>query len=311
VRHNAWDWAYRNGAIFAWFAKFRRSPYPEQVRLVTRQYKYDSAYWLRIDGLTPGAPASIDARFTGPGRIEVRTAGLDGFTLSLAGHPLRQTGTELSIEIDGSRHMTKAAGAVSFLRAGGLWKPGRYEPPAGSKRPGLEGPLAEAIASRHIYVYGAAQADAAEVERRADLARAAADWADPRSPMLLKLRAVADMAVTGTDLAGANLLLFGTAATNSLIARFRDRFPMELNPGAADYGLVFVTPVDGRYVVVCSGLPWPRSIAASRVFAGRGDYILFRGSLGNVLAEGRFDRNWKLTPADAARIQAAGAVIIR
>jgi poly(3-hydroxybutyrate) depolymerase len=311
VRHNAWDWAYRNGAIFAWFAKFRRNPYPEQVRLVTRQYKYDSAYWVRIDGLTPGAPASMDARFTGPDRIEVRTAGLDGFTLNLAGHPLRRAGTVLTIEIDGSRHITKTSGAVSFLRDGDLWKPGRYEPPVGAKRPGLEGPLSDAIASRHIYVYGAGHADAAEVERRANLARSAADWADLRSPMLLKLRAVPDMGVTAADLAGSNLLLFGTAITNSLIARFRDRFPIELNPGAADYGLLFVTPVDGRYVVVCSGLPWPSSMPASRVLAGRGDYILFRGSLGNVLAEGRFDRNWKLPLADAARIQATGAAIIR
>ena len=36
VRHNAWDFAYRNGAIFEWLAKFRRNRDPDHVRFVTR-----------------------------------------------------------------------------------------------------------------------------------------------------------------------------------------------------------------------------------------------------------------------------------
>jgi hypothetical protein len=76
-------------------------------------------------------------------------------------------------------------------------------------------------------------------------------------------------------------------------------------------------------VLVNSGLPWwtdaeeagrtlgrfqPRPLAELESF---GDYILFKGSLAHVVAEGRFDRNWKLPPSDAAKMAATGAVAAR
>jgi pimeloyl-ACP methyl ester carboxylesterase len=80
VRHNAWDLAYRNAAVFHWFDKFRRDRFPARVRFTTEAYKYGSAYWAGIDGLDPGTPASIDARFTGDNEIEIQTASVFGFT---------------------------------------------------------------------------------------------------------------------------------------------------------------------------------------------------------------------------------------
>ena len=47
LRHNAWDLAYRGGAVFDWFGKLVRNRYPERVRLVARAYRDASAYWLR------------------------------------------------------------------------------------------------------------------------------------------------------------------------------------------------------------------------------------------------------------------------
>jgi hypothetical protein len=47
-----------------------------------------------------------------------------------------------------------------------------------------------------------------------------------------------------------------------------------------------------------------------RVLATFPDYVLFKGSLSNVVAEGSFDRNWKV-PADAsAKLLGAGTVTI-
>jgi hypothetical protein len=40
------------------------------------------------------------------------------------------------------------------------------------------------------------------------------------------------------------------------------------------------------------------------------DYILFKGSLENVVAEGRFDRNWRVPEAEAQKMTATGAVTI-
>lgn len=98
---------------------------------------------------------------------------------------------------------------------------------------------------------------------------------------------------------------------------------MALNPGAADYGLLFIAPIGRHYAVVSSGLPWWTGAAEvnrggdrfapepSRLLSTFGDYILFKGSLANVVAEGRFDSNWKVPSEAAAKIRATGTVTIR
>jgi hypothetical protein len=74
---------------------------------------------------------------------------------------------------------------------------------------------------------------------------------------------------------------------------------------------------------VSSGLPWWTGAddvnrggyrfapGQYRLLSTFGDYILFKGSLANVLAEGRFDRNGKVPPDAAAKLEAAGTVTLR
>jgi hypothetical protein len=297
LRHNAWDKAYRDGGLFDWFAKFKRERFPTRVRFTTSAYKYDRAYWVHLDRLTPGTIATIDAHLTGPDRIEVATKNLDGFTLNLAKPPAQ-------VSIDGAVLRPKNRTAVSFIRTANGWMPGSAPIPAGQKRPGLEGPIGEAIASRHIYVYGTTGESAA---------RQAAEWSTPRAHLTVSFACKADKDVTDKDLAESNLILFGTRATNTLIARFARQFPIALSPSAADYGLVFVAPVGNRYVVVNSGLPWwtgGERTPPFRLLEGFGDYVLFKGSLDHVVAQGRFDRNWKLPPTAAQQMIETGAVEI-
>jgi hypothetical protein len=314
VRHNVWDLAYRDGTLFDWLEKFARKRVPERVRLATRSYRYGSAYWLKIDALTPGDPASIDARLEG-NRLEVETRGVDGFTVA-PDRPLT------AVTIDKTVVRARAAGPQSFFRvSGGAWRAGAA-PPAG-KRLGLEGPIAEAVAGRHIYVYGTAGSGAPEeIEARRKLAETAAAWSTPRERLSLALPVMADRAVTAEDLDAADLVLFGTSETNSLIARLAARLPLALNPDAADYGLLFIAPAGKHYALVSSGLPWwtgaeeakrggyPFAPQSYRVLGTFGDYILFKGSLAEVVAEGRFDRNWKVTPEAARKMQATGTVTI-
>ena len=123
-------------------------------------------------------------------------------------------------------------------------------------------------------------------------------------------------------LKATTLVLFGTTETNDLIARVSDRLPLRLNPGAADYGLIFVAPVDGNYVVVNSGLPWWTNAESVRrgqlpflppvaILNTFPDYVLFKGGLDNIVAEGNFDRDWRVPAVDAAKITATGAVEVR
>ncbi|SPE30183.1 Peptidase-like protein (fragment) [Candidatus Sulfopaludibacter sp. SbA6] len=322
MRHNAWDQAYRDGAIFDWFAKFRRDRFPRRVRFVTRSYRYDSAYWVRIDGLTPGAPASIDAVWTGKTALQVDTQNVEAFTIRLEQLPDAPIpGVLITATIDGLPLRVKAAAVLSFIKTAMRWRAGFYTPPA--KRPGAEGPIVEAVAGRQIYVYGSGGAPAAEdLEARRKLAETAAAWSTVRRKLSLALAVKPDTAVTADDIASADLVLFGTAETNSAIARFAGRMPLALSSAAADYGLLFIAPLGKHYALVNSGLPWwagadeadrggyPLAPPQFRLLSTFGDYILFKGSLANVVAEGRFDQNWKV-PADAApKILASGTVTI-
>lgn len=314
VRHNVWVLAYREGAVFDWFAQFRRKRDPERVRLTADSYANGRAYWVRIDGLTPGTPATIEASRRGASDVSVETKNLDGFTLTLDRAPSVVT-------VDGTALRVRGTGAASFEKASGHWRAGRL--PEAGKRLGLEGPIVAATLGRQVYVYGTADLPNGEqLAERKRVAEQAAAWAGPDSPLRMELPVKADTDLTADELVHADLILFGTRTSNRVLARFAAELPMALNPGAADYGLMFIAPEGGRYVVVSSGLPWwngveadrrggwPFAPAQLRLLSTFGDYILFKGSLANVIAEGRFDRNWKLPPGARAKIAASGTVTI-
>jgi fermentation-respiration switch protein FrsA (DUF1100 family) len=329
VRHDVWNVAYKDGAIFDWFAQFHRDRFPQRVHFVTQSYRYNSAYWVRLDGLTPGALASIDAidasaatanvasaasaasaaKRAAPASVAIETRNVDGFTLTL-------DHTAASVSINGAAvHVTPAA-TLSFTHASGQWRAGRFTPTG--KRPGAEGPLADAFAGRQLYVYGSKNVSAAdELDARRHIAERAADWTSLSFPVK------ADSEVTPADFADYDLILLGTGDTNSVIDHLSAQLPLALNPGAADYGLLFVVPIGRHYAVIASGLPWwtgaaeasrggdPLAPEPYRIVSTFGDYILFKGSLAHVVSEGRFDANWKIPSDAAAKLRAAGTVTIR
>ncbi|MGA3239753.1 MAG: alpha/beta hydrolase-fold protein [Bryobacteraceae bacterium] len=312
VRHDVWNFAYKNGAIFDWFAQFHRDRFPERVHFVTQSYRYNSAYWVRVDGLTPGAIATIDAnapKRAGPASVTVETHNVDGFTLTL-------DRAAASVAINGAAVRVTPAATLSFTHSSGQWRAGRFTP--AGKRPGAEGPLADAFSGRQLYVYGSKAVSAAdELDARRHIAERAANWTALAFPVK------ADSEVTPADFADYDLILLGTDDTNSIIARFASQLPLALNPGAADYGLLFVVPIGRHYAVIASGLPWwtgaaeanrggdPLAPEPYRVLSTFGDYILFKGSLTHVVSEGRFDGNWKIPPDAAAKLREAGTVTIR
>jgi hypothetical protein len=216
--------------------------------------------------------------------------------------------------IDGTEFTLRKNQPASFHRTAKGWQTGNGTPELLSKKAGAEGPVADAIASRHIYIYGTGLRE---------IAAQAAHWSTPKSRLAMNFRVLSDREAREPDLNGANLILFGTKETNTVLAGFAPKLPIHLNPGAADYGLVYVYPVEGRYVVVSSGLPWwtradqakrpglPLTAAPYRALQSFGDYIVFKGGIDNVLAEGRFDNSWKLPPGVAEKLRATGAVEVR
>lgn len=328
VGHESWENAYEDGQIFDWFDQHERDPHPDRVRFTTSRYKYDEAYWVRIDAMTPGTPAHIDARFTATNELDVTTDALDGFTVHLADHPRVQQGDAMTVRIDGQTlDVTPTADSLAFSRQDDRWAAAPYDRPSRAKRPGAEGPMSEAIAGRHIYVYGTAGSPSEE-ERAQRQARAveAATWSVYRGPFWGRVkvfpRVVADTEVRESDFETSHLVLFGTRATNRLIEQFSDRLPFHLDEEAVDtHGLVYTVPVDGQYVLVNSGLPWWTAADdsdggpfANQVPAltlnGWPDFRLFVQAADSVVVEGRFDPTWRVPAEAAAPLREAGVVTI-
>ncbi len=319
VRHNAWENAYKDGAIFDWLRQQQRQRFPEHIHFATSRYRFSEAYWVKIDELTPGAPSVIDVAFENRTTLAITTSGLDAFTLNVKAHPVT------AVRLDGAMLKVRPANTLSFTKSAKGWFLHHTLPSPTDKREGQEGPIRDAIDARHLYVYGTGGSPSSdELIQRRDDALHAADWSTPRHPAQGHFAVIADDEVKDSDLQTANLILFGTKETNSCIARLASGLPFSLSPSAADYGMVLLAPLgEHHYAVVNSGLPWwthgdvarrtglPISPAAFQILGTFQDYIVFRGGLDHVLAEGSFDRNWKLPPDARAALRAIPAIAVR
>lgn len=329
IAHNSWEYAYKDGFIFEWFSQFERNLFPEEVRFTTTAFKYNKAYWVTFDNLTPGVETSIDARFTGKNNLDITTSNLLAFTLNLEGHSLFDAKSKVSVTLDGLSFSVKSPDAISFSLENGAWKTRKFTPGLYSKQQGMEGPLADALRGNHIYVYGT-QGDPSreELQARQAIAVHAADWAFDRGfagRVMIFPRSLADNSVRQSDLETSSMVLFGTAETNSWIKKYADRLPMQLNEDAEGYGLVYIYPMNGRYVLINSGLPWWTPPASSEgqqggigMLAGRGsslnalpDFILFKDTPDNVVSKGYFDNNWEIPAAEKEKLASSGVVQLK
>ena len=325
VGHNSWEWAYKDGFIFDWFSQFKRDLFPEKVSFTTKWFKYNKAYWVTVDDMIPGETATIEAKFTGSNTVTVVSSGAQAFTLNLDGHPQFTSGRKISVTVNGKAFSVRSADAVSFMLSGTGWVNKRFTPGLTSKQQGAEGPLYAAVTGSHVYVFGTADNPPADVlaARRAQAA-AAADWTGMGGRIMVFPRVIADREVRASDYVTSNLILFGTRETNSVIEKFADRLPVHLDPKAENYGLVYIFPMNRHYILVNSGLPWwtpPKKQAGQGGYAfsgtkvealkSMGDYLLFRESPDDAVAQGRFDNNWVLPEEAIQKMKASGVVTVR
>jgi len=321
IGHNSWEYAYKDGFIFDWFLQFVRDMFPQQVKFSTRWFKYNKAYWVKFDNLTPGNLAKIDAKFTGTNDIEITTGGLDAFTLSLAGHSMFNSAQKAAVKLDGKSFSFKTSDAVSFMKVNGAWTNKKFSPGLTAKQTNAEGPLSEAVSSNHVYVYGTGgNPSQEEMAARRAQAVSVADWTGMGGRIMTFPRVISDKQIRQSDYETSNLILFGTRETNAIIEKFADKLPVQLKADVKDYGLVYIFPLNNHYVLVNSGLPWwtpakqttPGGMAfmGSKVEALKKfhDFVLFKETSDNIISQGSFDNNWNL-PADAAAAMKASGII--
>ncbi len=323
VGHNVWENAYQDEYMFHWFDKYVRNPYPDSVFFASYHLKYNKAYWVSLNRIGPGELAMIDAKFISPNHVEIKTSHIDAFTLHLAGHPMFTPDKELQVKIDGKNMKIRVSDSVTFLLEDWKWTTGTYQEGLNSKKAGLEGPVADAFSSRHIYVFGTEDKPGREViMKRAEEVQGASNWSVYRGEFLGRImvfpRTISDSQVRPSDFESSNLILFGNKETNRVIEKYSDQLPLQLNPDSADYGLLYIYPIGNHYFVINSGLTWwtgatvgPMGFAQSALtlIPGFKDFILYKGSVKNVIAEGYFDNNWKLSSDQKDLLKKSGVII--
>ena len=254
------------------FLQHAREPYPKDVLLKANQLKYGSAYWVRIDRLQkkPATDelATIEAKITGKQKdiVEVTASDLVQFTLFLT--PELVTVDEVNIVVNGEAVYTGPVRQITVFasldEAGDIigWSTEDTFPHGLCKTALIEGPIGRANTSKFFLVVGtASKPDTSKNRQEAE--KFASEW---NTWMHASISPVDDSFITEEDIATSNLILFGTADSNSVIQEINDLLPVRIwndriVAGATEYvgenyGLymIFPNPLNPeRYVVISHG----------------------------------------------------------
>jgi len=272
---------------------------PAEVKFYTNTLRYNRAYWVTIDRLTRhNADAFVVATYldgkepgaAGPS-IRVTTTNIDALTLRLAGTPAPKGGGA-ALVIDGQQVLAgPLPDTVQVSKMDGKWKTG-YAPGARAKRHGVQGPIGDAFNSRFLAVYGEGDRELAIAEL--DAVR------NPPSPLIVHGEFPMKPAsqVTREDISSANLILFGTPATNAVLKRLAPSLPAPLLRDGARGVFIYPNPENpSRYVVV-----WSARILSSPDHGLRAGWIMSPNLLpdyievrdGKIVSGGHFDSDWNL-----------------
>jgi fermentation-respiration switch protein FrsA (DUF1100 family) len=331
----------------------RRALAPRRVVYLTDTLRYRRAYWVAIDELdTANQLARIEAELTAPNTISVALVNITQFTLRLDNGLVRMD-EPVSVQINGrlafrgrlpgSAQLTlrrepgkadvqlfnpadmsvtrpQAVGEIIEATAGELDVGGQVarffaRPPGPLKKSErLYGPVSDAFNTPFLFVIGTAggERDAGALRRAAHRAAEALarDWM-ARANGIVRLKR--DSEVTTHDIASNNLILFGNARINSLIAQINDDLPIRFTADGFttggqikrgdDLGLVLAVPNPlnlQRYAVIVGGhTPQSFEAAARLRFAELPDYVIFdrsvfAGEEPAFVAAGFFDKFWRL-----------------
>ena len=310
---------------------------PAEIDFTTYTLRYPRHTWLTIEGLGEHwRKARVQAQARRPASIEITTTNVTRLRLDIprASH-LLDFEAPVEVRIDGTTiSVPPTPGSrweAAFVTADGGWQrdetskqnlkqnPQQDAPPL-RKRPGLQGPIDDAFMEPFVFVGPEATPDEAspveaspvEVWARGEYARAIREWRRHFRGDVIERRA-AD--VTPQDIADRNLILFGTADSNPLIARVMPGLPLRRDGDAWSIGphrvdaaaavpiLIYPNPLNpDRSIVLNSGftfreyaylnnarqIPMLPDWAIVSTTEGRDTQLP-----GKILASGFFDERWQ------------------
>lgn len=234
VGHDAWSGLVdiKGGQyLFDYFRQHKRNPWPSEILFTTDYLRYGKHYWVQIEELALGMGGAIRARVV-DGLVQVVTSGVTAFSLDLR-HPALSEYSRVAVAIDDTVLAAETGRErVVFERAGSEWVEATDDLPTGTVRR-MGGGLADLFMDPVVFVYGTAVPERAGVLKRA--AESYADWA-PNSLISVgstigRFPVLADTETSLEELAGKNILLFGTPEENHVLASLADGLPVKFHEG--------------------------------------------------------------------------------
>lgn len=321
----------------------QRADAPRKVIYKTDTLQYNKAYWVTIDELERANQMSrVEAETTTPNLIVVKTENIKQFTLDLS-EKLVEINQPVTVKINNqtafqgtlppSKQLTlrlEKGGLLQILKknenqnttlAAELDSGGRatrfveFENPTLQKSPEIYGRISDAFNQPFLFVIGTRGATNAKSDALNKAARRAAD-AQAREWMM-RADGVAeikrDVDVTAADINSRNLILFGSADTNTIIAEINKKLPIQFNGvnliindqkiAGEDLGMILIMPnplQKNRYAVVVGGTT-PKSFeTALRLnFNELPDFVIFdrrtlSGEKQDFIGGGFFNKFWQL-----------------
>jgi hypothetical protein len=175
---------------------------------------------------------SIHASFDGESDIDIITGGTSAFTLHFDAGDWPDTPTEegVLLTVDDQHFVERIAdsersGVLSFHKKGKKWELGRRPKIGLRKKHGLQGPIDDAFMDSFLMVRPTGKAAHELVEKWtvSECDRAIEHW---RRHFRGEARVKNDTEVTDEDIARHNLVLWGDASSNAILAKIADKLPI-------------------------------------------------------------------------------------
>ncbi len=270
------------------------------LHFVTYTERYNQCFWVTVDQLERDYErAQVDGKMGDNFDVQVKTRNI--LRLTLHGEPPHNT-----FVVDGQSF--PIGNSVSFEKENGKWrKAGPMR--ALQKQHGLQGPIDDAFMDAFLCVKpngGTASSPVSEFALK-QLDRFAADfpkWMRGDVPVKTVRQ------LTPPEEHSHNIVAFGTPATNGIIARAVKSTPIKWTDQSIVVGdrkfdsathmlsMIYPNPADPKhYLVINSGHTFhePDFKGTNVLLYPRvGDWAVTEIATGKVVAEGAFDRNWKL-----------------
>lgn len=234
VGHDAWSGLVDSKGgqyLFDFFRQHKRNLWPAEIFFTTDYLRYGKHYWVQIEELDLGMGGAIRARIVDR-LVQVATSGVTAFSLDLR-HPALSGYSKVAVAIDNTVLGAETGRErVVFEKVGDEWVEATDDLPAGTVRH-TGGGLADLFVDPVVFVYGTAVRERTGVLKRA--AESYADWA-PNSYISVgstigRFPVVADTETSLEELAGKNIVLFGTPDQNRILASLAGELPVKFHEG--------------------------------------------------------------------------------